>query len=47
MRTYTVVNKMDPNPKPSVEYKRLILNGARHWRTPSHYIEQLERFETQ
>lgn len=45
--TYTVVTKLDPNPKPSQEYKQLILDGARMWSLPTLYIQQLEAIETQ
>ncbi len=45
--TYTVVTKLDPNPKPSHEYKQLILGGARMWHLPAPYINQLEAIETQ
>ncbi len=33
-------------PLPNPEYKRLILEGARHWRMPSTYIARLETIET-
>ncbi len=45
--TYTVVTKIEPNPKPSQEYKQLILDGARMWTLPNPYIQQLEAIETQ
>ncbi|MGH8771678.1 MAG: gamma-glutamylcyclotransferase family protein [Pyrinomonadaceae bacterium] len=47
--TYVVVptKRLDPNPRPSIEYKKLIVDGARHWRLPEHYIKQLEAIETQ
>ncbi len=45
--TYTVVTKIEPNPKPSQEYKQLILDGARMWCLPAPYIQQLEAIETQ
>ncbi len=45
--TYKVVTQLDPNPKPSQTYKQLILDGARMWRLPSAYIQQLEAIETQ
>lgn len=44
--TYFVVSKSNLPLKPSVEYKALILDGARHWGLPSAYIERLERIET-
>ena len=33
-------------PPPNPEYKRLILEGARHWHMPSTYIAMLETIET-
>lgn len=33
-------------PLPNPEYKRLILEGARHWHMPSTYIAMLETIET-
>jgi gamma-glutamylcyclotransferase (GGCT)/AIG2-like uncharacterized protein YtfP len=44
--TYFVVSKSNSELKPSVEYKALILDGARHWDMPATYIERLERIET-
>lgn len=44
--TYFVVNKLKSLPRPSVEYKAILLNGARHWRLPAHYIEELERIDS-
>ena len=43
--TYMVVRKLDPCPKPSAEYKRLMVDGARHWGFPAGYIAQLEAIE--
>ena len=43
--TYTVVNKLDPNPSPSQAYMQLIVDGARMWRLPTAYIQQLEAIE--
>jgi gamma-glutamylcyclotransferase (GGCT)/AIG2-like uncharacterized protein YtfP len=45
--TYVVVRKLDPCPKPSAEYKRLMVNGARHWGFPAGYLERLEAIEIQ
>ena len=45
--TYVVVNKLRSPPKPSAEYKATILTGARHWKLPANYLEELERIETQ
>lgn len=33
-------------PPPNPEYKRLILQGARHWNIPSSYIAMLETIQT-
>lgn len=33
-------------PPPNPEYKRLILEGARHWNIPSSYIAMLETIQT-
>ena len=33
-------------PPPNPEYKRLILEGARHWRMPNPYIAMLETIQT-
>ena len=32
-------------PPPSREYKRLILEGARHWKIPNSYIAMLEKIQ--
>jgi hypothetical protein len=45
--TYVVVRKLDPCPRPSAEYKRLMVNGARHWGFPAAYLELLEAIEVQ
>ena len=45
--TYAVVSKLTPNPKPSREYKQLILEGACSWRLPAPYVQQIEAIETQ
>jgi gamma-glutamylcyclotransferase len=45
--TYFVVEKSKYPLKPSIEYKAKILDGARHWRLPAYYIDELERIETQ
>ena len=44
--TYFVVSKSKLSLKPAVEYKALILDGARHWGLPAAYIERLERIRT-
>lgn len=45
--TYMVVRKLDPCPRPSAEYKGLMVGGARHWGFPAGYLEQLEAIEIQ
>ena len=36
-----------PNPPlPDCDYKSLIVEGARHWQLPSHYIQELEAIQT-
>jgi gamma-glutamylcyclotransferase len=45
--TYVVVQKLDPCPRPSAEYKRLMVDGARHWGFPAEYLERLEAIEIQ
>ena len=37
--------QLDP-PLPSNDYKRLILEGARHWNLPAEYIRELESIQT-
>ncbi len=44
--TYFVVSKSNLPLKPAVEYKALIIDGARHWGFPAAYIERLERIGT-
>lgn len=44
--TYVVANKEDPRPKPSVAYKKLMVDGATHWRLPAEYISELKVIET-
>ena len=36
--------QLDP-PLPSYDYKRLIIEGARHWDLPAEYIRELESIE--
>jgi gamma-glutamylcyclotransferase len=38
--------QLDP-PLPSDDYKRLIVDGARHWNLPTEYIRQLESIQTE
>lgn len=40
-----VAEKEDSPPPPNALYKRLILEGARHWRLPATYIAMLETIE--
>jgi len=36
-----------PNPPlPDCDYKSLIVEGARHWQLPSHYIQELQSIQT-
>jgi gamma-glutamylcyclotransferase len=37
--------QLDP-PLPSYDYKRLIVEGARHWKLPVEYIRELETIQT-
>jgi len=39
-------NQQQNPPRPSAEYKKLIVEGAEWWHLPSDYIDQLERIET-
>ena len=41
-----VAAKESAVPPPNPEYKRLILEGARHWHFPSSYIAMLETIQT-
>ena len=45
--TYVVVQKLDPCPRPSADYKRLMVGGARRWGFPAYYLAQLEAIEVQ
>jgi hypothetical protein len=45
--TYVVVQKLDPCPRPSAEYKSLMVEGARRWGFPVRYLTQLEAIEIQ
>ena len=38
--------QLDP-PLPSDDYKRLIVDGAKHWNLPVEYIHQLESIQTE
>lgn len=40
--TYFAERQLKP-PPPSQEYKKLIVEGARHWQLPAEYIVELER----
>ncbi|MGH8023450.1 MAG: gamma-glutamylcyclotransferase family protein, partial [Limisphaerales bacterium] len=43
--TYVVVKREDPHPKPSAEYKAMLVNGAKAWKLPADYIAELEKIE--
>jgi gamma-glutamylcyclotransferase len=45
--TYTVCCKETPNPKPSAQYRALLVEGAKHWRVPVDYIQKIAAFEIQ
>lgn len=40
-----IAPKEDRVPLPNPEYKRLMVEGARHWQLPSHYCAMLEAIE--
>jgi gamma-glutamylcyclotransferase (GGCT)/AIG2-like uncharacterized protein YtfP len=40
-----VANRQDNPPLPNAAYKKLIVEGAKHWHLPADYIAQLERIE--
>lgn len=42
--TYFATPQEHPSP-PNGDYKRLIVEGARFWNLPAHYLEELERIE--
>lgn len=38
------IAEKEPNPPlPNAEYKRLMVEGARHWKLPQTYLEMLEK----
>jgi gamma-glutamylcyclotransferase len=39
-------NQQQNPPRPSAEYKKLIVEGAEWWHLPSDYVDQLKRIET-
>ena len=43
--TYVVVKKEDPHPKPSAEYKAMLVGGAKAGKLPVDYIAELEKIE--
>ena len=46
LKVCTYFGDPEPNPPlPNRSYKDTILSGARHWRLPNRYIEELERIE--
>ena len=43
LKVFTYFGDPQPNPPlPNIDYKNLILSGARHWHLPAEYIRQLE-----
>ena len=40
-----IAEKEDTVPLPNPEYKRLILDGARHWKIPESYCSMLEQIQ--
>jgi gamma-glutamylcyclotransferase len=43
LAVFTYYGDPQPNPPlPNIEYKNLILSGARHWRLPAEYVQQLD-----
>ncbi|HEY7168328.1 MAG TPA: gamma-glutamylcyclotransferase family protein [Candidatus Binatia bacterium] len=40
-----IATKEEDVPLPNPEYKRLMLDGARHWQLPPDYISMLDRIE--
>jgi gamma-glutamylcyclotransferase (GGCT)/AIG2-like uncharacterized protein YtfP len=41
-----IAQKEDTVPLPNPEYKRLIIDGARHWNIPESYCSMLEQIQT-
>jgi gamma-glutamylcyclotransferase (GGCT)/AIG2-like uncharacterized protein YtfP len=41
-----IANKQTNPPPPSIEYKQLIVEGARHWKLPDFYLRELEAIRT-
>ena len=39
-------NRRQNPPPPNAAYKKLIVDGAKHWHLPADYVDQLERIET-
>ena len=44
--TYEVIDKEFGKYKPNNDYKKLIVDGAKHWSLPKEYIDFLESIET-
>ena len=38
-----IAKKEENAPLPNIEYKRLMLEGAKHWRLPQDYVAMLEQ----
>lgn len=43
--TYFVAKKEMNVPSPNSEYRRLLVEGAKHWHLPAEYITKLEKIE--
>lgn len=41
-----IAEKESCPPLPSMDYKRIILEGAQYWRLPENYVASLELIET-
>ena len=46
VETYFAVKQSNP-PRPNKEYIDIIIQGTKHWKLPTDYIEKLESFEVQ
>ena len=46
LQALVYIAELEPHvPLPNAEYKRLILEGAKHWQLPSLYLSILEEIE--
>jgi hypothetical protein len=41
-----IAAKEDNAPLPNLEYKKLMVEGARHWQLPQNYLQMLEKIES-